>query len=125
MAIYIIKSNLCNELCWKTETTIRQRMRVHLSRIRNYFPFEYNCESDIKQFDLIDHDYINNFKFYIFQENYSLTELLLVEKYLINFVSDMNRSILNDYTPFVNKCDHYLFFLWLKIKHNCRRLFMY
>ena len=66
--------------------------------------------SDIKHFNLIEHDYNSNFQFYIFQEYYSLIELTLVEKYLINFVSVMNRSILNDYTPFINKCDHYLFF---------------
>jgi hypothetical protein len=91
----------------KTEATIRQRMRVHLRMIRNYYPFKYNCESDIKHFNLIEHYYNSNFKFYIFQENYSLTELHLVEKYLINFVSDMNWSIINDYTPFLNKYDHY------------------
>ena len=61
MAIYIIKCNLCNEFnVRKTETTFRQRMRVHLSMIRNYFSLKYNCESDIKHFNLIEHDYINN-----------------------------------------------------------------
>jgi hypothetical protein len=67
MAIYIIKCNFCSKFyVGKTETTIRQRMRVHLSMIRNYYPFKYNCGSDIKHLNLIEHDYTSNFKFYIF-----------------------------------------------------------
>ncbi len=42
MAIYIIKFNLCNDFnVGKSEITIRKRMRVHLSMIRNDFPFKY------------------------------------------------------------------------------------
>ena len=112
MAIYIIKCKLCNELyIGKTENRIEKRLKVHLSMIRNFFPFKYNCHSDIEHFNLKNHDYLKHFKFYIFKDNYSTsTELLLVERILINFVSKCHSTILNDYVPFLNKYDHNLLF---------------
>ena len=67
MAIYIIKCTLCDELyVGKTEMTIEKRLKVHLSMIRNFQPFKYNCCSDVFHFNLKDHDYLTQFKFYIF-----------------------------------------------------------
>ena len=112
MSIYIIKCIKCNDLyIGKTELTIEKRMRVHLSMIKNFLPFKYSCRSDIEHFNLIDHNYINDLRFYIFKDDYlNTTELLLNEKILINFVSRCHNSVLNDYTPFINKCDHQLLF---------------
>ena len=112
MAIYIIRCLFCDEIyIGKTEMTIEKRLQVHLSMIKNFFPFKYNCISDISHFNLNGHNYLDHFKFYIFKDNFqSVTELLLVEKYLINFVDKLNKSIMNDYVPFINKSDHQLLF---------------
>ena len=67
MALYIIKCLLCNELyIGKTENTIKKRMQVHFSMIRNFFPFKYKCKSDIEHFNLINHNYEEHLKFYVF-----------------------------------------------------------
>ena len=60
MAIYIIKYKLCKEFyVGKTETTIRQRLKVRLRMIRNFYPFKFNCNSDVKHFNLAGHDYFS------------------------------------------------------------------
>ena len=112
MSLYIIKCLLCNELyVGKTENSIEKRIKVHLSMIRNFYPFKYNCKSDIDHFNLKNHDYKKHFKFYIFNHNFETSiELLLTERILINFVSVNHGSVLNDYIPFASNCDHQLLF---------------
>jgi hypothetical protein len=105
MAIYIIRCTLCNAFyIGKTETTIKKRLKLHFSMIRNFLPFKYNCHSDIDHFNLVDHNYKAHLKFYIYRCSFLTTEeLLTYENIIINFFSIMNPPIMNDFIPFLNR----------------------
>ena len=85
----------------------------------NFYPFKYNCKSDIEHFNLNHHNYMSHFKFYVFNHNYTnTTELLLAERILINFISNCNNSVLNDYIPYLSNYDHQLLFNQLEENIN-------
>ena len=95
--IYIIRCNLCNHFyVGQTSKSARVRLNQHLNAILKFKPFVHYTNEVGQHFNLKGHNYLRDFRFYIFTDNIQDTHRRLsIETDLIHIIQMFNPPIMN------------------------------
>ncbi len=93
--IYFIYCNLCNSFyIGESKRLVKDRIGEHLNGIKNFVPYKKHHTSVGTHFNLTGHS-LNNFSFFILENNLDHINRLHLEKKLIKLFSDYNFNLLN------------------------------
>lgn len=97
--IYIIHCNICNCYYIGQTKNIKERLYNHIHSIKKFIPFN-NCTVVSNHFNLINHNFYNNFSFFIVKRDVDdLVTRLKLEAFIINLFKKLNINIINDHIP--------------------------
>ena len=97
--VYIIKCNLCPGVFYIGESgkTVKKRISAHINKIKNFVPFSYHNTNVSKHFNLIGHNYLHHFRFFIFIKNCDDKSIRRnYENQLLNIFKNMKKNLIND-----------------------------
>lgn len=102
--IYVIKCVKCNKFYIGQTNNLKKRLSTHLSSIRKFSLIKENIMEVAEHFNLIDHDYINDLKFWIIKKDLSqVNERLTLENIIIHLFLQREVPILNAIQPSIYK----------------------
>lgn len=98
--IYVILCNYCNKYYIGQTKNLKKRIYMHIYNIKNFEPFKMNNTSVSIHFNLKQHNYLEDFRFYVYRTNVEQLETRLnIESFLINLFCKLNIKIFNDNIP--------------------------
>ena len=114
--VYVIKCKLCKDVFYigQSGRTIKDRLLEHLRDIKNFKPF-YNYKNVSFHFNLLGHNYLDHFSFFIIINNVDdKYTRIYFERFMIYIFNLNNIKLLNDRNDVIMNFD---FFKNLKFKN--------
>ena len=106
--IYVIKCEKCNKFYIGQTNNMKKRLSTHLSSIRKFSLVKENVMEVAEHFNLKDHDYTKDLKFWIIKKDLSQTyERLTLENIIIHLFMQREIPILNAIQPSIYKITNF------------------